>query len=158
MILYDFRWIWAGRSMKMEDFQKKSKKMRKKSKNFSKKFFFQKKFLCHFLIPDENWGEKNFFSREILFLIFRPVLAQKNTYAFSARGRRGWENVEKMRKKSKTFSIFFQKKLCHFLIPGENWGENFFSCLDFVPDFSTYFGPKKYLAFSARGWICSKNQ
>ena len=65
------------------------------------------------------------------------------------------EKIEKkMRKNRKKISkkIFVKKNLCHFLIPGENWSENFFSCLDFDSDFSTCFGPKNNLAISARGW------
>ena len=58
-----------------------------------------------------------------------------------------------MKNFSKNF-FFSKKNLCHFLIPGENWGEKkIFSCLDFVPGFSTILGPKKYLAFQrGDGW------
>ena len=52
IILEGFRWIWAGPAMKMEDFQKKSKKNEEKNEKFFKIFF--KKILCHFLIPGEN--------------------------------------------------------------------------------------------------------
>ena len=202
------RWIWAGRAMEMQDFQKKSKKMRKKSKNFSEIFFSKKKIYVIFWFPVKI-GLKFFFSQGVLFPIFRPVLAQKNTYAFSARGRRdgkcrkskkkikkifkknfkkkimsffdsrwklGWKIFfllgfcswffdlfwpkkilmhfqrgaggdgklsKKWEKNRKNFQKFFLKKnLCHFLIPGENWSEKFFSCLDFDSDFSACFGPK----------------
>ena len=56
--------------------EKKEEKIEKKIENFFEIFF--KFFLCHFLIPGENWGE-NFFLAWILFEIFRPILAQKNT-------------------------------------------------------------------------------
>ena len=56
----------------------KIEKSEKKIEKFFEKKIFQKK-ICHFLIPGENWSEKKFFLAWILTVIFRPVLAQKNT-------------------------------------------------------------------------------
>ena len=42
-------------------FSEKIEKNWKKIEKFFEKKIFQKKFLCHFLIPGENWSEKNFF-------------------------------------------------------------------------------------------------
>ena len=57
-------------------------KVRKKSKNFSKKFFSRKK-KCPFLLPGEVLSEKKIFLARILTVIFRPVLAQKKLGIFS---------------------------------------------------------------------------
>ena len=65
------------------------------------------------------------------------------------------EKIEKNEKKIEKFfgKIFFsKKKLCHFLIPGENWGEKkIFFLKGFCSWFFDLFWPKKILMHFQRG-------
>ena len=94
------QWIWAGRAMKMEDFQKKiEKKWEKNLKIF--RFFFQKKIYVIFWFPVKFWVKNFFFLARILTVIFRPVLAQKILMRFQRGAGFRWKINENQWKSMK---------------------------------------------------------